>query len=88
MAEKKYQEYARYFQLRPEQLAARVSRQHILELADKIIHWEENLVGPLELTKEEINDIHEEINKPKLKRYYLIYAIYSLGLFTNCLLIC
>ena len=66
-----YQEYVSHFQLRQEQLAARVSDQHILELADKIIRWEEDLVGPLELTGEEINDIHEEITKPKLKRYQL-----------------
>ena len=63
-----YQEYASHFQLRSDELAARVSDQHILELADKIIRWEEDLVGPLELTREEISDIKEEINKPKLKR--------------------
>ena len=80
-----YQEYVSHFQLRQEQLAARVSDQHILELADKIIRWEEDLVGPLELTREEINDIHEETSKPKLKRYqlfclrYFTVVVYCLG---------
>ena len=85
-----YQEYVSHFQLRQEQLATRVSDQHILELANKIIHWEDDLAGPLELTREEINNIHEETRKPQLKRYQLFcftlltVVVSSLG---NCLFV-
>ena len=46
-----------------------VSDADILTVAEDIFEWEDKLVGPLELTQQEISDIHEESgNRPKLKR--------------------
>lgn len=49
-------------------LCAEVDDTDIPELAEDMYEWEEKLVRPLELTQREVNDIHEETNKPKLKR--------------------
>ena len=52
-----------------ERLGEEVSDQHIEALADWIYRWEDDLVGPFELTQVEISDIHDECgNHPKKKR--------------------
>lgn len=43
------------------------AERDLLEIAKGITEWEEKLVGPLEITKEEGDDIKEEA-KPELRR--------------------